>query len=195
VTEADWCKTDPNCSESPYQEPPASLKPGAIAGFVIAGVVLLVIVLYLIHLYLVQQQAKRYRTVFAKRIADTINVRGSMRSLSPEALAKEFETIDASVRDGKISKDELWEFISSGKAGEMEKHDFDALFAAIDLDKNGTVDFLEYCAFMGKCSEEYRAARVDRGSVVARSSRRLQAEVISTARRLSVDKPSEEEEE
>jgi len=169
-TEAQWCTQDPNCSESPYQEPPASVKPGVIAGFVVAGVVLLVAVLYAIHRYLVAQQAQRYRTAFAKRIADTINVQGSVRSLSPEALANEFKQIDSKVQDGKLSKDELWEFISSGKAGEMEQRDFDALFAAMDLDKSGSVDFLEFCAFMGKCHDEYENARAGESRVVARRS-------------------------
>jgi hypothetical protein len=49
----------------------------------------------------------------------------------------------------------LWEFISSGQAaGDMNKHHFDALLAAIDLAKNGTVDFLEFCGFMGNCHDE-----------------------------------------
>jgi len=169
-TEEQWCTQDPSCSESPYQEPPASVKPGVIAGFVIAGVVLLVAVLYAIHRYLVAQQAKRYRITFAKRIADTINVQSSVRSLSPEALAEEFKQIDSKVQDGKLSKDELWEFISSGKAGEMDQRDFDALFAAMDLDKSGSVDFLEFCAFMGKCHDEYENARAGESRVVARRS-------------------------
>jgi len=183
-TEEQWCQSDPNCSESPYQEPPASVKPGAIAGFVIAGVVLLVAVLYAIHLILQKQQERRFRTIFAKRIAETIKVRGSMRTLSPEALADEFRRIDQGVQDGKLSREELWEFISSGKAGEMDKKDFDALFAAIDLDKSGSVDFLEFCAFMGKCDDEYRAARREGGSSVVASSRRLDT-ATTTARRLS----------
>ena len=57
------------------------------------------------------------------------------------------------------------------------------------------MDFLEFCAFTGKCSDEYDAGRVDRGSVVARSSRRLQAAQV-TAERLSVigsDDPTEGE--
>ena len=52
---------------------------------------------------------------------------------------------------------------------------------------------------MGKCDQEYRAARIDRGSIVARSTRRLQV-TDTTARRLStmapvkVDPPIFEEE-
>jgi len=184
-TEEQWCQTDPNCSESPYQEPPASVKGSVIAGFVIAGFVISFVALFGVHRYLVAQQSKRFRTMFARRIADTIQLRGSVRSLTPDALADEFKRIDAGVQDGRISKEELWDFMSSRKAGELDKKDFDALFAAIDLDKNGTVDFLEFCAFMGKCDQEYRAARTDRGSLVARKSARDMV-AASTARRLSI---------
>lgn len=183
-SEEQWCQSDPNCDPSPYEEPSASVKPGAIAGFVILGIAVLVLALYALHRYSAAKQAERYRTIFAKRIAETIQVRGSVRSMNPAALAAEFERIDSDVKDGKLSKEELWNFISSGKAGDMDKHDFDALFAAIDLDKNGTVDFLEFCAFMGNCHDEYREARIERGSVVAKSSRRLEASAV-TARRLS----------
>jgi hypothetical protein len=31
-----------------------------------------------------------------------------------------------------------------------------SLFPTIDLDNNGTVDFLEFCTFMGQCSDNYR---------------------------------------
>eukprot|EP00541_Cyclophora_tenuis_P017445 CAMPEP_0116557396 /NCGR_PEP_ID=MMETSP0397-20121206/9217_1 /TAXON_ID=216820 /ORGANISM="Cyclophora tenuis, Strain ECT3854" /LENGTH=314 /DNA_ID=CAMNT_0004082849 /DNA_START=1 /DNA_END=946 /DNA_ORIENTATION=- len=175
LTKEQWCQYDPSCSVSPYQEPAAHVKGGVIAGFVVLGVILLVAGLYLVHRHLQAQQAKRYRSVFAGRIADTIQVRSSMRSLTADTLADEFNKIDSGVKDGKISKEELWDFVSSGKAGEMEKHDFDALFAAIDLDKNGSVDFLEFCAFMGKCEKEYKLARVDRRAqlVANASSRRL----------------------
>ena len=183
-TEEQWCTIDSNCSESPYQEPPASLKPGVLAGFITAGVVFLCLIFLAILKYLAVLQAQRYRTIFARRIAETINVHGSMRALSPEALADEFKRIDADIKDGKLSKGELWEFLSDGKAGEIHQKDFDALFAAIDLDSSGSVDFLEFCAFMGKCDQEYRAARADRGSIVARSARRLQV-TDTTARRLS----------
>jgi len=178
-TEEQWCQTDPNCSVSPYQEPPGTVKGSVIAGFTVAGIVLLVAILFAVHVYLVKAQASRYRARFARRIAETIDMRASVRSLTPDALAKEFQRIDEGVsRDGKISKEELWEFVSSGKAGEMEKKDFDALFAAMDLDHNGDVDFVEFCAFLGKCDEEYRAAR-------RRSSVGLKQPTSMVARRLS----------
>jgi hypothetical protein len=183
-TEEDWCKKDPECSVSPYQEPDASVKSGAIAGFTIAGIVLLIALLYGLHVWRTKQQEHRYKTKFAKRMADTISLRASMRQLTPEALASEFKKIDSETEGGYISKEGLWAFLSTGKAGELSESDFNALFAAIDLDQSGTVDFLEFCTFMGKCSDEYRSARANRGSIADRASRRISV-ADTAARRLS----------
>jgi EF-hand domain pair len=149
-TQADWCLRDPTCSVSPYQEPSASMKSGATAGFVIGGIAVLLTAFYFIHKYLSSQQIKRYKTIFAKRIAETIQVNKSIRSMEPEELAEEFKRVDLQTDDGLITKDDLWEFISSGKAGEITQSDFNALFAAIDADGDGQVDFLAFCAFMGQ---------------------------------------------
>lgn len=146
----DWCSQDPECSVSPYQEPEGAMLPGPIAGFVLGGIAILLIGCYILHLYLQRRQAKRYKTVFAKRIAETIQVNKSIRSMGPEELAEEFKRVDLQTHDGLITKDDLWEFISSGKAGEISKGDFNALFAAIDADGDGQVDFLAFCAFMGQ---------------------------------------------
>lgn len=178
-----WCSQDPECSESPYQEPSAAMLPGPIAGFVVLGVAILLTGFYFLHRYLHKRQAKRYKTVFAKRIAETIQVNKSIRSMGPEELAEEFKRVDLQTHDGLITKDDLWEFISSGKAGEISKGDFNALFAAIDADGDGQVDFLAFCAFMGQCHDEYRAARADRASLANVSARRLQ--VADTTARAS----------
>jgi Ca2+-binding EF-hand superfamily protein len=174
-TEEDWCKTDPECSESPYQEPDASVKSGAIAGFTVAGIVLLIAGLYALHVIKSRQQKQRYKTKFAKRIAGNIDRTKSMRQLTPEALGREFKKIDSEHPGGNITKDGLWKFLSTGKAGDISESDFNSLFAAIDLDNNGTVDFLEFCTFMGQCSDEYRFERgnLNRGSMADRASRRF----------------------
>jgi hypothetical protein len=149
-TEEDWCSQDPECSTSPYQEPSASLKGGALSGFIISGIILLLFLFFLVHRWLSNRQIKRYKTIFAKRIAETITVNKSFRSMEPADLAEEFKKVDLQTEDGLITKDDLWEFISSGKAGEISESDFNALFAAIDTDGDGQVDFLAFCAFMGQ---------------------------------------------
>jgi hypothetical protein len=130
---------DPECSESPYKEPEGSVKSGAIAGFTAMGIVVLMAFLYGLHVWRSNQQARRYKKKFAKRMADTIDLRASLRQLNPESLAKEFQKIDSEIPGGNISKEALWTFLSTGKVGDLSGSDFNALFAAIDLDQSGEV--------------------------------------------------------
>mgnify|MGYP000403906722 CR=1 FL=1 len=105
-------------------------------------------------------------------------------------MADEFRRIDQNSEDGLISRKALWGFLSSGKAGEMNESDFNALFAAIDLQKKGKVDFLEFCTFMAGCHEDFEkvknreSVRAGRASMVDKTSVRLSL-AQSTARRLS----------
>ena len=182
-TEDMWALYDPNIAPSPYQEPDGRVKPSVIAGFTVAGFVLFALLGYLCYLQRLKQQARRFRTKFATRVAETIKVGHSARSLAPQALADEFKRIDQE-NDKFISKEAMREFLDSGKAGEIGDSDFEALWAILDADKSGKVDFLEFCAFMAQCHEEYNAARMDRGSIAQRASTRLSVADIS-ARRLS----------
>jgi len=152
------CEADPQCgpsTKSIYQEPNGNVKAGVIAGFLIAGFVLMGAAGFFWHRHILAKQQARNRNQFARRIAETINLTRTTRQVTPAALVKEFDIIDGKTQDGFITKEDLWEFIGSGKAGELDERDFNALFSAIDLDGNGKVDFLEFCAFMGKCDLEF----------------------------------------
>jgi hypothetical protein len=161
-----WCEIDPTCSESPFQEPDSTTNPGVIAGFLIAGFVIIFAATYMWHRHRMATQADRYRSQFARRIAETVTLTSTTRQVTKEALLEEFDRIDNQHKDGLISKEELWEFVSCGKAGEMDQRDFNALFNAIDLDKNGSVDFLEFCAFMGQVDDDLKTMK-RRESVMA----------------------------
>jgi len=94
--------TDPDCSESPYQEPDADVRGEVIAGFVVAGAVLLVGALYVVHLRVIKKQSERIREALVKRIAADINVGFSDQALTVEGLQEEFNKIDTS-NDGLVS--------------------------------------------------------------------------------------------
>ena len=86
---------------------------------------------------------------------EDIGHEGSTLQLEPEDLADEFRRIDSS-NDGNIQREELWDFVSSGKAGVMNRRDFNALFRSMDVDGNGSVNFMEFCSFMSTCGKNYR---------------------------------------
>jgi hypothetical protein len=65
---------------------------------------------------------------------------------SPAELELEFKKIDTN-NDGTLTKKEMRSFLSK-----MDERDFDAMFAAIDIDGSGTVEFTEFCAFVAQVS-------------------------------------------
>lgn len=206
-TEEDFCAIDPRCTESvKYEEPSASVEAGPIVGFVVAAFVVLIGVLYMVHRKMMKDQAERNQAVFARRIAETIKLEGPTRDLTPEALAEEFKKIDNDCVDGTIDKKELWEFINSGKVNKMDEKDFNALFAALDTDGDGTVSFMEFCAYMGKCYDDFdKLKSVDsvkqvRGKMMDNyytgvSRRILGAETAAPLADVDEEKSSEEDEE
>jgi hypothetical protein len=134
---------------------------------------------YLWYRYRLDQQASRYKKQFARRVVGTMSVRASISQLPPESLANEFKRIakgtkEGGAKAGHITKKELWDFLSNGKAGDISESDVDALFAAMDLSSSGTVNFVEFCTFMGQCHGEFRSARGELdGEKLSVAARRL----------------------
>merc|ERR1712032_377998 len=136
---------------------------------------------------LLKRQEKRMRIVFANRVAQTITIRTSADMLSPELLEKEFLAVDTS-GDGLIQKNEMWNFLQTGKVGTVSKSDFESLWVCIDADESGKVDFLEFCSFMAKCHEEYDRARNNRDVISVRTSQKKLVKSISQSLVNSIEK-------
>ena len=94
---------------------------------------------------------------FVQQVAKHVNLKGSVTQLNPMDLLAEFKHVDKSVK-GETSnlfllREELWGFVSFGKAREMSERDFNLLFDSIDIKGRGKVNFLELCAFMSSCGK------------------------------------------
>ena len=100
---------------------------------------------------------KHLRKQFAQQVARHVDLRAYVSQLNPTDLLAEFERIDTGVKGGTsggfISREELWEFVSSGKAEEMSERDFNLVFDSMDIKGRGKVNFVEFCAFMSSCGE------------------------------------------
>lgn len=156
-TEEDWCgglMDDVSCTPSPYVEPDAQMKGGFIAMFVVLGVLLFSVAAFFLHRNAIDKQKKRYKEHFVRGIARNITIADSAGRVDPEQLKKEFDHIDKD-KGGTISRDELKVFLKSGKVGEISDKDVDAMWAAIDIDNSGEVDFVEFIAFLGSCGTEF----------------------------------------
>lgn len=147
---------DPNCSTSPYTEPAASLNGAGLAVIIVCILIAVSTTFYFISRHIMKKQKERLRTRFVEQIVEGVSHMGSVEQLSADDLAKEFHRVDES-GDGFISKEELFEFVSTGRAGTISKRDFDALFKSMDVDGNGVVSFVEFCSFMALAGKSYKA--------------------------------------
>jgi len=153
VTEEQWCDFDPACSESPYQEPGATMLAGPIVGVVLAFCAVLIAALYLLHRKILGDQKKKIRQVFAKQIAGGVTIQ-SGKSLTMEDISSQFKSIDKS-GDGLIDKEELHGFVMTGDAITMSESDFELMFVALDADGSGAINYTEFVAFINLCGEEF----------------------------------------
>ena len=173
-SETNWCAMDPSCSVSRYQEPPGSMRVDVLTGLVITAVIFFVGSFYLLHRYRLRQQEIRFRTNFAKRVADAIEVSESFYALDASKLLEEFQSINPN-GDGLVLKERMKEFMQSGKVGYISESDFGALWAVMDMDNSGSVDFLEFCAFLAQCEHLLKDKDTNRDWVMKAIADRLSA--------------------
>ena len=162
-------------------------------------VVVAIIGLFLHH-YAIKKQKKRMRKQFAQQVAKRVDLRGSVSQLNPTDLLAEFNRIDkvqGGTSDGFISREELWAFVSSGKAGEISEKDFDLLFDSMDTRNRGKVNFVDFCAFMSTCSEEvHELANEKKGGkeeMLRTASMRLSSKPVTRLIEVDVNEEATEE--
>lgn len=153
-TEENWCKFDPNCSVSPYQEPEGKLKNSFLAGLICICALVVFLAAYAYHRKLISDEAKRVRLLVATRIARYLNINFSSIDLTKEALAQQFQSIDKS-GDGVLQKDEIKEFFMDSEHGSsITESDIESILAALDSDGNGVIDFVEFVSFVSQCKSD-----------------------------------------
>jgi len=160
VTDEDYCTIgrDPNCSESPYQEPPATLNGLGIGFISIISLAFLVIVLIVCRKIVKDREAKRFKNHFMKQIVDSMTTDIWDDNLDIDDVGDVFKNIDSQdVSDGLISQNELGVFLQVGEPGKITERDFNLLFKALDIDNNGTITFLEFSAFLAQCKKSSNA--------------------------------------
>jgi hypothetical protein len=168
-TQDEFCAVDPVCAAPRYVEPDATVKAGPIVGIVGAAFVVLIGFLYLLHRKAMIDQAARNKEAFARRIAETIKLEGPGREMTPEALAEEFKKIDNGCVDGNIDREELRAFLNSGKSGStLSEASFNALFAALDVDGDGKVSFMEFSAYLGSAQDDFKTLKKRKSVLDAR---------------------------
>ena len=63
----------------------------------------------------------------------------------------------------------------SGKVGTISESDFNALFASLDDDGSGEIDFAEFISFIGKCGTQI--SKLPRKELLRRGSVRISQQI------------------
>jgi hypothetical protein len=151
-----------------------NLSAGAIAGIVL-GAVCLVAILFTVVLRLrLRHQQQRIRKRFVQQIARNIAIGPSPGSIPPHKLADEVQHIGDS--NGVITKEDLRKWMHDVKLEFISKSDFEALWAAMDIDGSGKVDAVEFFIFLSSCgpqfeevyNEEQNMSKLERLKLAAR---------------------------
>jgi hypothetical protein len=88
-------------------------------------------------------------------VAQNITIAPTAGGLDTNAILKEFKHIDKD-KGGTITKDELQVWLKDGKLGEISQSDFNVMcWVAMDVDGNGSIDFVEFCTFMSGCGDAF----------------------------------------
>jgi len=142
-TEDDWKEQDPYLGTSPYIEPFGDLH----TAFVIPVPIL---ILYVIYTFFLEHREKRLKGEMLRSIANSMGLTKS-KQLKRKDLKKMYDMIDDDC-NGVLEKSEVRSLIDEAGIDSMSEKDYDILFAAIDLDGDGTLDFMEFCAFFASIS-------------------------------------------
>jgi len=174
-TEEEFCTLgkDPSCSPSPYQEPDAGVTLVAVLTISLLCGAALLLLGFVAHRKILRRNLKSkellYKSLFVHQVTRRIDTRSSTSQIPAEELAEMITKINnglkeaaepadcalvASVGEGIITREELWEFLSSGVAGNIYETDFTLLFDAIDIERRGKVNFVEFMVFLSTCGKD-----------------------------------------
>jgi len=176
-TEEDFCEIDPKCSESPYKPEEPTLNAAKVS-ILVAGLLAGLFIMFYFFYHL--QRTKRERQMKLRilyGIAQNITIAPTAGKLNAEDLLKEFQHIDKK-KDGKISKDEMINWMEDGKLGDISDRDFNLMWSVMDIDGNGEVDFVEFSAYLSGSDEAFEQVfnemeKMTKEEKMANASRRL----------------------
>jgi hypothetical protein len=145
--------TGDECGYVAFPGPERRMSPGAIAGLVVGLVVMIVCSLLFWLRYRLIKQRKRYKERFVQQIARNITIGPSPGDIPAEKLGEQIRHISG--KHGIIAKDDLRKWMFDIKLNFISDQDFEALWNAMDVDRKGVVDPVEFIVFLSLCGPEF----------------------------------------
>ena len=151
---------------------------GLVTGLIVGGVVVLLICLVVLHAIRLRQQEQRYKYRFVEQIARNIEIGSSPGLLTPEKLAEEMQHIAQG--KGVISKPDLLQWMSDVKLDFLSERDLNALWDAMDVDRTGTVDPMEFILFLSACGPQFAQVHAQHATLPKTERLKLAARRLTT---------------
>jgi hypothetical protein len=129
------------------------MDPKQVAGIVLGAVSFVFALSFSIYRIKLHRQEKRFRKRFVQQIARNISIGPSPKCIPVEKLAEEVQHIGNS--EGTITKGELLKWMLDVKLEFISDRDFDALWAAMDLDNRGEVNAIDFFVFLSACGSQF----------------------------------------
>ena len=129
------------------------IQPKFVVGIVLASVSFVAIVFYILYVYKLKRQEKRIKKRFVQQIARNINIGPSPRCIPADKLIEEVQHIGN--EDGRITKADLLQWMNDIKLEFISDNDFEALWGALDIDRKGEVNPVDFFVFLSACGAEF----------------------------------------
>jgi len=171
--------------ECGYVDFPAETKrlldPWALVAVTVGSLIFVIFIFTVLYLYKLKQQRHRIKKRFVQQIARNIAIGPSPGSIPAQKLAEQVQHIGD--ESGAITKEALLKWISDVKLEFISKSDFEALWAAMDVDGVGKIDAVEFFVFLSSCGpqfeevykEEQRMPKMERLKLAARRLENINA--------------------
>jgi hypothetical protein len=87
-------------------------------------------------------------------LAQNVTTAPTTGGLDANAILKEFKHVNKD-EGGMMKKEELQVWLQDGKLGEILQSAFNVTWVAMDVDGNGSIDFVELGTFMSGCGDAF----------------------------------------
>ena len=141
---------------------------------------------FLFYWWRLKQQEKRYKKRFVQQVARNITIAPSGGAIPADKLAEEIKHIGD--HNGKIKKQDLKNWMADGKLGEISNSDFEALWAAMDIDGTGEVNAIQFCVFLSGCGDAFDEVYEEQKHMSDDEKAKLASRRLSVLNQSAVDK-------
>ena len=157
----------------------------AIVAIAITPVVLVLVFGIYCHMRRLQEQEQRMKKRFIQQLARNIDLGPSAKNITAEKLSEVFQHIGG--QDGQISKEDLAQWMNDLNLDFLSEQDFNRLWDTMDMDHKGTVDPVDFFAFLKECEHQFEEVHGEYSTLPKSEKLKLASRRLSTIHNMDAD--------